>query len=273
MTAAIRNTWSLRSKPWRGCRMIFPTRMRRRCFAPASPRSTRFGTVARCPADLVAIQGVGGLGHLGIQFARKFGFHVVAIGRGADNADLAAKLGAHRYLDSKAVNPAEELTKMGGARVILTTAPNGKSMSALIDGLGPNGTMVVVGAGPEAIEVTPLQLIQGKKKHSGMGLGNSDGFGRYFAIRRVERGSSHDRKVPPVAGERRLRPHDERQGAVPGCPDYETVSFPGPQSVGHQRLHCKFLFRSDIVGTRLPRPDDTARLARRVSNPELWTVS
>jgi D-arabinose 1-dehydrogenase-like Zn-dependent alcohol dehydrogenase len=123
------------------------------------------------PADLVAIHGVGGLGHLGIQFARKFGFHVVAIGRGAENADLAAKLGAHRYLDSKAVNPAEELSKMGGARVILTTAPNGKSMSALIDGLGANGTLVVVGAGPEAIEVTTLQLIQGKRNIQGWASG------------------------------------------------------------------------------------------------------
>lgn len=121
--------------------------------------------------DLVAVHGVGGLGHLGIQFARKFGFHVVAIGRGAENADLAAKLGAHRYLDSKAVNPVEELSKMGGARVILTTAPNGKSMSALIDGLGANGTMVVVGAGPEAIEVTPIQLILGRRSVQGWASG------------------------------------------------------------------------------------------------------
>jgi D-arabinose 1-dehydrogenase-like Zn-dependent alcohol dehydrogenase len=123
------------------------------------------------PGDLVAVHGVGGLGHLGIQFARKFGYRVVAIGRGADNADLAAKLGAHRYLDSKAVNPAEELSRMGGARVILTTAPNGKSMSALIDGLGANGTMVVVGASPEAIEVTPIQLIQGRKSLQGWAAG------------------------------------------------------------------------------------------------------
>ena len=123
------------------------------------------------PADLVAIHGVGGLGHLGIQFARKFGFHTVAIGRGAENADLAAKLGAHQYFDSKAVNPAEELRKMGGARVILTTAPNGKSMTALIDGLGANGTMVVVGAGPEAIEVTPIQLILAKRNIQGWASG------------------------------------------------------------------------------------------------------
>jgi D-arabinose 1-dehydrogenase-like Zn-dependent alcohol dehydrogenase len=123
------------------------------------------------PGDLVAIHGVGGLGHLGIQFANKFGFHVVAIGRGAENADLAAKLGANRYLDSTAVNAAEELGKMGGARVILTTAPNAKSMSALIGGLGTNGTMVVVGASPEAIEVSPVQLIVGRRSIQGWASG------------------------------------------------------------------------------------------------------
>jgi D-arabinose 1-dehydrogenase-like Zn-dependent alcohol dehydrogenase len=119
------------------------------------------------PGDLVAIHGVGGLGHLGIQFAAKFGYQVVAIGRGPGNATLAAKLGAGRYIDSAAVNAAEELTKMGGARVILTTAPNSKSMSALFDGLGANGTMVVVGATPEAIEVSPIQLIRGRKNLQG----------------------------------------------------------------------------------------------------------
>jgi D-arabinose 1-dehydrogenase-like Zn-dependent alcohol dehydrogenase len=123
------------------------------------------------PGDLVAIHGVGGLGHLGIQFASKFGFQVVAIGRGAENADLAAKLGANRYLDSNAVNAAEELTKMGGARVILTTAPNAKAMSALIDGLSANGTMVVVGASPEAIEVSPIQLIRGRRSLQGWASG------------------------------------------------------------------------------------------------------
>ncbi|HXM21286.1 MAG TPA: alcohol dehydrogenase [Terriglobales bacterium] len=123
------------------------------------------------PGDLVAVHGVGGLGHLGIQFANKFGFHVVAIGRGAENAGLAAKLGAHRYLDSNAVNAAEELRKMGGARVILTTTPNAKAMSALIDGLGANGTMVVVGASLEAIEVSPIQLIVGRRSVQGWASG------------------------------------------------------------------------------------------------------
>jgi|SRR5579871_1398031 len=113
------------------------------------------------PGDLVAIQGVGGLGHLGIQFANKFGYRVAAIGRGTENAVLAKKLGAHIYIDSKGTNAAAELQKIGGARVILATAPNSKAMSALIDGLGPKGKLLVVGADFEAIEVTPVQLIVG----------------------------------------------------------------------------------------------------------------
>src|SRR3984885_11070753 len=113
------------------------------------------------PGDLVAVQGVGGLGHLGIQFASKFGYKVVAIGRGSENAALAKKLGASVYIDSKATDAAQELQKMGGAQVILATAPSSKAMSALIDGLGPNGKLMVVGATTDPIEVTPLQLIFG----------------------------------------------------------------------------------------------------------------
>ncbi len=119
------------------------------------------------PGDVVAVQGVGGLGHLGIQFASKFGYEVVAIGRGPENAALAKKLGAHAYLDSQAANAAEELQKLGGARVILATAPSSKAMSQLIDGLAPNGTLMVVGAGPDAIEVTPIQLIAGSRSIQG----------------------------------------------------------------------------------------------------------
>src|SRR6202161_1665422 len=111
------------------------------------------------PGDLVAVQGVGGLGHLGIQFANKFGYRVAAIGRGPENAALAKKLGAAVYIDSKSTNPAEELQKLGGAQVILATAPNSKAMSELIDGLGPNGKLMVIGATFDPIEVTPLQLI------------------------------------------------------------------------------------------------------------------
>ncbi len=125
------------------------------------------------PGDLVAIQGVGGLGHLGIQFANKFGCKVAAVSRGADNAALARKLGAHHYIDTQASNPAEELKKLGGARVILSTAPSGKAMTALFDGLGTNGKMVVVGASMEPIQVTPIQLIMGGRGLQGWPSGTS----------------------------------------------------------------------------------------------------
>jgi D-arabinose 1-dehydrogenase-like Zn-dependent alcohol dehydrogenase len=123
------------------------------------------------PGDLVAVLGIGGLGHLGIQFANKFGYKVAAIGRGSENATLAKKLGAHVYIDSTATNAAEELQKLGGARVILATAPSSKAMSELIDGLGPNGELMVVGATVDPIEVTPLQLINGSKTIQGWAAG------------------------------------------------------------------------------------------------------
>jgi D-arabinose 1-dehydrogenase-like Zn-dependent alcohol dehydrogenase len=123
------------------------------------------------PSDLVAIQGIGGLGHLGIQFASKFGYKVAAIGRGPENAALAKKLGANVYIDSKATNAAEELQKLGGAQVILATAPSSKSMSELIDGLGPNGKLMVIGAAFEPIEVTPIQLIMGSRTIQGWAAG------------------------------------------------------------------------------------------------------
>src|SRR6184192_1300739 len=123
------------------------------------------------PSDLVAVQGIGGLGHLGIQFASKFGYKVAAIGRGSENAALAKKLGASVYIDSKATNAAEGLQKMGGAQVILATAPNSKAMSELIDGLGPNGKLMVVGATFDPIEVTPPQLIFGSRTIQGWAAG------------------------------------------------------------------------------------------------------
>ncbi len=123
------------------------------------------------PSDLVAVQGIGGLGHLGIQFANRFGYKVAAVGRGPQNAALAKKLGAHVYIDSKATNAAEELQKLGGARVILATAPNSKSMSELFNGLGVNGTLLVVGADQGAIEVSPIQLIVGSKRVQGWASG------------------------------------------------------------------------------------------------------
>jgi len=123
------------------------------------------------PGDLVAVQGIGGLGHLGIQYASKFGYKVVAIGRGSDGAALAKKLGASVYVDSKATNAAGELQKLGGAQVILATAPSSKAMSELIDGLAPNGKLIVVGATFDPIEVTPMQLISGSRTIQGWSTG------------------------------------------------------------------------------------------------------
>jgi D-arabinose 1-dehydrogenase-like Zn-dependent alcohol dehydrogenase len=123
------------------------------------------------PGDLVAVLGIGGLGHLGVQFANKFGYKVAAIGRGPENAPLAKKLGASAYIDSKSTNAAQALQKMGGARVILATAPSSKAMSEVIDGLGPNGKLIVIGAAFDPIEVTPVQLITGSRTIQGWAAG------------------------------------------------------------------------------------------------------
>jgi D-arabinose 1-dehydrogenase-like Zn-dependent alcohol dehydrogenase len=123
------------------------------------------------PGDLVAVQGIGGLGHLGVQFANKFGYKVAAIGRGSENGVLAKKLGATLYIDSQSTNAAEELQKLGGAQVIVATAPSSKAMSELVDGLGPNGKLMVIGASFDPIEVTPIQLINGSRSLQGWAAG------------------------------------------------------------------------------------------------------
>jgi len=122
--------------------------------------------------DLVAVQGIGGLGHLGVQYARQMGFRTVAIGRGADKQSLARKLGAHEYIDSTG-SPSEALQKLGGARVILATAPDSKSMSALVDGLSGGGKMMIVGAGFEPLTVTPLQLLGQRRELQGWPSGSA----------------------------------------------------------------------------------------------------
>src|SRR3984957_3343200 len=123
--------------------------------------------------DLVAVQGIGGLGHLGIQYARQMGFRTVAIGRGGDKQALAKKLGAHEYIDTGAGDPAQALQKMGGAHVILATAPDSKRASALAEGLAGNGKLLIVGAGFESLTVTPLQLIGGRKSIQGWPSGTA----------------------------------------------------------------------------------------------------
>jgi D-arabinose 1-dehydrogenase-like Zn-dependent alcohol dehydrogenase len=119
------------------------------------------------PSDLVAVQGIGGLGHLGIQFAKNFGYRVAAVGRRAEDAALAKKLGAHVYIDSSTTNAAAELQKLGGARVILATAPSAKAMSSLVEGLGVNGKLLVVGVSSEPIEASAVTLILGRRSMQG----------------------------------------------------------------------------------------------------------
>lgn len=127
------------------------------------------------PGDLVAMQGVGGLGHLAIQYANKFGCEVVGISRGTDKKELSKELGAHHFIDAEAKDPAKELQKLGGAKVILCTAPNSDAMSEVVDGLGRDGTMMVVGATMDPIKVSPMQLIMGRKSVEGWPSGDATG--------------------------------------------------------------------------------------------------
>jgi D-arabinose 1-dehydrogenase-like Zn-dependent alcohol dehydrogenase len=124
------------------------------------------------PGDVVAVLGLGGLGHLGVQYAAKMGFHTVAIARGKDKEPLARKLGAAVYIDSQAQDPAAELLKLGGAKVILATATSGEAMSAVQGGLAVNGTLLIVGAA-ESLQVSPILLLMGCRSVKGWYSGTS----------------------------------------------------------------------------------------------------
>src|SRR5262245_18533095 len=136
---------------------------------------TTFNALRNAPAkagDLVAVLGIGGLGHLGVQYARHMGFEVVAIARGIDTAELAKKLGAHHYIDSAATDPAEALQALGGAKAILITASGGKTVAATLKGLRPGGVSIDVGVGPDPIEITSPELIFGERRIAGSLTGN-----------------------------------------------------------------------------------------------------
>jgi alcohol dehydrogenase len=124
------------------------------------------------PGDLVAVLGLGGLGHLGVQFAAKAGYRTVAIARGKDKESLALELGAHDYIDSQAKDPAAELQKLGGAKVVLATVTNGDAMAAVVGGLGTNGTFMAIGATP-SLTVSPVQLLRGRQAVKGWYSGTS----------------------------------------------------------------------------------------------------
>jgi len=137
---------------------------------------TTFGALRNSPAkagDLVAVVGIGGLGHLGVQYARHMGFEVAAISRGADTAQLARKLGAHHYIDSASADPAAALQALGGAQLILVTASSAAVVSQTFKGLRPNGVSVVVGVGPEPIQTLTSDLIFGNRRLVGSLTGNS----------------------------------------------------------------------------------------------------
>jgi D-arabinose 1-dehydrogenase-like Zn-dependent alcohol dehydrogenase len=137
---------------------------------------TTYNALRNCgarPGDLVAVLGLGGLGHLGVQFAARMGFKTVAIARGEDKAPLANKLGAQHYIDSLSKDVAAELVKLGGAKVVLATVTNSKAMSGVLGGLAIGGKLIVLGAGSEPIEVPPLLLISGRRSVSGWPSGSS----------------------------------------------------------------------------------------------------
>ena len=125
------------------------------------------------PESLVAIQGLGGLGHLGVQYAKKLGFRVAAIARGTEKSELAVSLGADHYIDSASVDPGVALTELGGAAAVIATAASGASMSPLIAGLRPRGTLVVVGAAPDPVQVATSDLIFGGRRVVGSLTGSA----------------------------------------------------------------------------------------------------
>jgi D-arabinose 1-dehydrogenase-like Zn-dependent alcohol dehydrogenase len=167
------------------------------------------------PSDLVAVQGIGGLGHLGVQFAHKFGYEVAAIGRGPSGAALAKKLGAHVYIDSAATDSAAELQKRGGARAIVATAPSGKAMSSLIDGLGPNGHADGGGRNHGTDPRGPEPVDHQHAPPPWLGIGRSSRFGRYAQVCRADGRPPDDRALSAREGGGGLRAHDERSGRVP----------------------------------------------------------
>lgn len=179
---------------------------------------TTFSALRNSPAkagDLVAVVGVGGLGHLGVQYAHHMGFEVAAIDRGDDRGQLAKKLGAHHYIDNATTDPAPALQALGGAQVVLVTASSGAVVSQLFKGMRPSGISVVVGIGPEPIQTSARDLVIANRKLEGALTGNpatgdttlrfSNLSGVSAMIETVPLGQAADAYAKMMAGQARFR--------------------------------------------------------------------
>ena len=239
--------------------------------------------------DLVAVLGIGGLGHLGVQFAAKMGFKTVAIARGADKGPLAKKLGAHSYIDSTAQNAAEELTKLGGANVILATVTDAKSMSSVVAGLGIDGKLLVVGASGEPIEVPPLLLIGARRSISGWPSGTAPDSEDTLTVQRADKCTPHDRGLSVGESNGGVSTHDERQGALSRGPHALSadssrhrdihrfqVNLTVSQAIGvlTLRLHLLICLSSSLISATLGRAvrivskkNDGCPRSGRISSP------
>ena len=165
--------------------------------------------------EVVAVHGIGGLGHLGVQYARQMGFETVAINRGNDKEPLARQLGAHHYIDASAQDAVTELQKLGGARVILATAPNAPAISALIDGLSPSGTLLVPAAPAEPLTISVMSLISGRRSVAGWYSGTARDSQDTLAFSALTGVHPMIETISVGPGGGSLRTDDQRPGAVP----------------------------------------------------------
>ena len=164
------------------------------------------------PGDLVAVLGIGGVGHLGIQFANEFGYKVAAVGRGPENAALAKKLGASVYIDNKTTNAAEAVAKIGRRT---GNSGDGTKLEGHDRGVrrpGPNGKLMVIGVAADPLEVTPVQLVTGSRTIQGWASGTSADEEDTLHFAELTGRASHDRNLSARKSGRGLRAHDERQG-------------------------------------------------------------
>ena len=149
---------------------------------------TTFGALTESGAlagDIVAIHGLGGLGHLAVQYAVKMGYYTIVLSRGKDKEALALKLGAHLYIDTDAGDAIKQLQKLGGARVLLCTAPNGKAISDLLPGLGPKGQAIIVTGARDPMQIPPMLLLGGEKSVSGFVGGNMEDAIRFSVLTKI----------------------------------------------------------------------------------------